>query len=304
MIVERWKPRPRGAIPVLAGYTILVTICAPLLARRYDLFPAILTLLGLAAILRERPAAAGICLGFGLSAKLYPAVLIPICCAYYLAGGDYRSVRRLLAGSAAAVAAVLAPFSAAGFESVFDFLRYHEMRGLQLESVPAGALLFVHVLGLTEVQLTFDYGAVHLVTPLGAAVLSALPVLQVLLIGGVTAGAFLQFRRDRIATGTVSSSTLCGAIVMALLAFIATNKVFSPQYVIWVLPFAALLPQPRAVLYGFISMLTIAIFPFYYAALMRIEPPAVILLNLRNLLLIGLLGWLLFARYDHETRTR
>ncbi|HEU4388018.1 MAG TPA: glycosyltransferase 87 family protein, partial [Blastocatellia bacterium] len=243
---------------------------------------------------------AGLCLGLGTAAKLYPAVLIPVFCAYYIARGDNRSVRRLIAGGTGAVLTIVAPFTVIGSTGFFDFLRYHQMRGLHVESVPAGVLLLAHVTGLTTVQLTFDYGAVHLVSSLADHVLTLLPVLTLLVLGAVILAAFLRFRDERLTTGEVSQRRLIEAIVLCLLAFIATNKVLSPQYVIWLLPFAALLRAPHTVVLGIICILTIVIFPFDYVNLMKIQTAAVVLLNVRNLLVIVLAAWLLISRPARE----
>jgi hypothetical protein len=297
-ILSSWKPRARRSWPVLAGYTAFALICGPLLTRRYDLFPALLTLLALAAILRDRATIAGILIGLGVTAKIYPAVLVPVFCAFYVAAGNYRALRRLIVGCASAAFAVVAPFALLGFEGFVESLRYHQMRGLQLESVPAGVLLLGDLIGLTEVQVRFDYGAVHLTSPLADRAVSLLPVSMVLLSAVVVVRAFSQFRSEQLAGGAVSTQRLCGAVVMSLLAFIATNKVFSPQYVIWLIPFAPMLRARQALLFGVICGLTIVIFPFEYGSLMRIQPLGVVLLNLRNLLLIGLMVWLLLAKAE------
>jgi hypothetical protein len=67
-----------------------------------------------------------------------------------------------------------------------------------------------------------------------------------------------------------------------------TNKVLSPQFVIWLLPFVALLPVPQYSLGLAATALTIVIFPFNYDGLVRLETPIVLLLNLRNLVLASL----------------
>jgi hypothetical protein len=69
------------------------------------------------------------------------------------------------------------------------------------------------------------------------------------------------------------------------------SKVLSPQYMLWLLP---LLPLAAGGLWGVgISAMflvacwtTTQIFPSYYGNLMRLEPEAINLLLLRNLLLV------------------
>jgi hypothetical protein len=286
----------RAAGPALALYALLVAVTAPLLPWRYDLFPALLTALALLCVVRQRPGWAGIWLGLGVAAKLYPAVLLLVFGAYYLAGKNRPALLRLALGSAGALAATLLPFVLIAPGPLLSFLRYHELRGLQLESLPAGVIVLAHVLGITPARLEFNYGALHVASPLAGAVLSWLPVAFVVLFGVVLVSGMARFREEQAADGRVSRESLVAYSVAALLAFIITNKVFSPQYVIWLLPFAPLLRLRQASALLAICALTIVLFPFNYEHLLGMELLPVLLLNLRNLLTVALLSWLLVDR--------
>jgi uncharacterized membrane protein len=286
----------RAAGPALALYALLVAVTAPLLPWRYDLFPALLTALALLCVVRQRPGWAGIWLGLGVAAKLYPAVLLLVFGAYYLAGKNRPALLRLALGSAGALAATLLPFVLIAPGPLLSFLRYHELRGLQLESLPAGVIVLAHVLGITPARLEFNYGALHVASPLAGAVLSWLPVAFVVLFGVVLVSGMARFREEQAADGRVARESLVAYSVAALLAFIITNKVFSPQYVIWLLPFAPLLRLRQASALLAICALTIVLFPFNYDHLLDMELLPVLLLNLRNLLTAALLGWLLVDR--------
>jgi uncharacterized membrane protein len=263
---------------------------------RYDLFPALLTALALLCLLRQRPGWAGIWLGLGIAAKLYPAALLLVFGAYYLASKNRPALLRLALGCAGALAATLLPFLLIAPGPLLSFLQYHELRGLQLESLPAGAIVLAHVLGMTSAQLAFNYGALHVDSPPAGAVLRWLPVVVVVIFGAVLAGCLARFREEQAAGGRVTSESLVAYSVAALLAFIVTNKVFSPQYVIWLLPFAPLLRLRQAGVLLAICAITIVLFPFNYDRLLSMELLPVLLLNLRNLLAVALLLWLLADR--------
>jgi Glycosyltransferase family 87 len=286
----------RAAGPALTLYALLVAVSAPLLPWRYDLFPALLTALALLCVLRQRPGWAGIWLGLGVAAKLYPAVLLPVFGAYYLAGKNRPALLRLALGSVGALAATLLPFVLIAPGPLLSFLQYHQLRGLQLESLPAGVIVLAHVLGRTPAQLAFNYGALHVEAPLAGAVLRWLPIVVVVTFGAVLAGCLARFREEQAAGGRVTSASLVAFSVAALLAFIVTNKVFSPQYIIWLLPFAPLLRLRQAGVLLAICALTILLFPFNYHRLLGMELLPVLLLNARNLLAVALLIWLLI---DH-----
>jgi hypothetical protein len=285
--------RPRRAVPALAIYTLFVAIVAPLLPWRYDLFPALLTALALLCVVRGRPSWAGLWLGLGVAAKLYPVVLLPIVGAYYLARADWRALIRVALGFAAALLLTLLPFAFVGPASLASFLRYHEMRGLQVESLPAGVIILAHVFGLVAAKLNFNYGALHLVSPLATPALRWLPLALLAIYGVVLVAALARFRHEQVASGAISNESLVAYLAAALLTFIVTNKVFSPQYLIWLLPFAPLLRRRQAALFAAICAITIVLFPFDYDDLLAMHLLPVLLLNLRNALVVALLAWLL-----------
>lgn len=298
------RPSRPAAVP-LAVYTLLVVLTAPLLPWRYDLFPALFTILALVAVLAGKPAQAGVWLGLGTAAKLYPVVLLPIVGAYYLASVDWRAVRRLGLGFAGALALVVLPLLLSGAGgAMMEFLHYHELRGLQLESLPAGLILLAHMAGAARVSLSFNYGALHLVSPLATATLRWLPLLFIALYGAVLLCALARFRQDQVRYGSIPSASLVAYLTAALLVFIATNKVFSPQYMIWLLPFVPLLRFRQLGIAVAAFLATIALFPYDYANLLALHDGPVLVLNMRNLLVAGLLVTLVARRRPSRSMLR
>jgi uncharacterized membrane protein len=286
--------------PTLALYALLVGVSAPLLPWRYDLFPALLTILALICVLQGRPAWAGLWVGLGIAAKLYPVVLLPIFGLYYLAGRHHRALLRMALGSAVAILLALLPFLFAftTLAQIFSFLSYHSLRGLQVESLPAGLIMLAFKGRLTTAEIAFNYGALHLASPWSQIILLLLPFAFIAMFSLVAVSAWGRFREECAASDQrrASAETLVAYLFAALLAFIATNKVFSPQYIVWLLPFAPLLRTRQTLLFLAIVALTITVFPFDYNQLLAMQKVPVVLLNLRNLLVIVLLGWLVIER--------
>ena len=81
---------------------------------------------------------------------------------------------------------------------------------------------------------------------------------------------------------------------------ILANKVLSPQYLVWLLPFAALLPGPQALLLVAASVLTTIEYPILFDALRSIDPFPVLVVNVRNAMLLALFVWILV---DSERRS-
>jgi hypothetical protein len=106
-----------------------------------------------------------------------------------------------------------------------------------------------------------------------------------LLVALVTTG-WSYWRTSRLGAPTLQGLVL--GMVGALLALILGNRVFSPQYVIWLLPFAPFLPGRLRWLTLGAFALTAVIFPFAYDGLIHLELVPVALLVARNLALVAL----------------
>jgi hypothetical protein len=124
-------------------------------------------------------------------------------------------------------------------------------------------------------------------------------IAQVLLTLALAVGALRAALRDRREAGGVTRSTLVNFIVATLLVVILSNKVLSPQYLVWLLPFAALLPGPQAMLLVAASVLTTIEYPILFDELRAIDPFPVLVVNVRNAMLFALFVWILI---DSERR--
>jgi hypothetical protein len=91
-----------------------------------------------------------------------------------------------------------------------------------------------------------------------------------------------------------------------ILGFIAFGKVLSPQYLIWLAPFFAALQTRGAAsgrwVYLGACVATILIYPWGMNRVVNFDPLGVLLLNGRNLLLVGLWIWLVFGPEETPSR--
>ena len=183
----------------------------------WDLIAVALATAGTLAYLRGRDGPAGVLLGLGAAAKLYPALLlIPFALGRWREGrsGD---ARRLVGATVLTWAAVNLPFAVFGFERWSEFFRFNSARGADWDS-----LWFI---GARPFDLVWDS---TLLNVLSAA---AFAVAAVLLWRAAS-------RRPGFRPWTFGFPLL--------VAFLLTNKVYSPQYGLWLLPwFAAAVPSLR-----------------------------------------------------------
>jgi hypothetical protein len=292
-VLTRQPGSPWAIRPVLGVYALLVFILAPVLVWRFDLFAALLAVLGLVAALRERPGVAGILLGLGALVKVFPAVLVPMLALRWLASRRAKPVVVLLGSFALLVGVVMAPFLVAAGNGALSFVDYQDARGLQIESLPGGLVLLANELIGVGATIAWLYRAFEVISPINDLLLSVQTPLMVALLAVVLGASWLRFRDDVRLVGRVSWEALVASMVAAVLALIVTNKVLSPQYLIWLLPFGPLLRRGPMLLLTIVCGLTTLIWPMLYEQLLALDAPVIVLLNVRNLLLCGLLCWLL-----------
>jgi hypothetical protein len=189
--------------------------------------------------------------------------------------------RRALVVFAAVLAVGLLPFAALAHAGSYNALAGQLHRHLQLESLGSSALL---ALG-RPVRVFFDAGAWSVAGSGAGPIAGAQSLLQVAAVV-LVALAFGRTRRNQPELKAACAATVTAVAVL--------GKVLSPQYLLWIAPFAALVP---VALVPFIAacLLTRAIFPGRYDALRALHDGPVALLAVRNLLLLAALALCLAA---------
>jgi Glycosyltransferase family 87 len=287
---------PEGAAAsraIAARVLVLVIVAAPSLAWRFDLLPAVLVALAILCALEGRASFAGVALGLGVLAKIYPLVLVPALAAVWLAPVDRRRLAGFGGGLVATVATGLLPVVLLAGDRAWGFVTYQADRGLQLETLPAGLILLVQGWNGARLPLTFDHGAVQVA---GTAAQLYLPV-QLLLSSicfvALAAITLTLYRRELRFRGAVQPRTIVAIASAFILLLLVTNKVFSVQYIVWLLPLAAFLSRGQFWLAAVIGALSVGIHPLFYKQLIEQDRAVVWLLNIRNGLVVALLVWVL-----------
>jgi hypothetical protein len=283
-------------LPILVGGAALA------IAWRFDLFAALLLAIALWATFADRPIVAGVALGLGVLAKLFPIVAAPALALAWLAPRDDGRLLRFGFATGLTVALGLLPFLAVAGTDALSFLGYQAQRGLEVESIGAGVVLLDGLARGQPVEMHSPFKAVEVFGPLAQSWLGLLPAMTLAGYGALAVAAWRAVRLDLALAGRVGTdrlTTVAGASVMVLLL---TSKIFSIQYIVWLVPFAAVLPRRKFWLAAAIVVLTMPIHPFLFAGLVAQEPLPILVLNLRNALLLALTLWVLVDLWRGRTR--
>jgi uncharacterized membrane protein len=187
--------------PLLLVYSVI----------NWDLFAILLMLLGWRAYIRQRYVAAGAWLALGTFAKLFPAFLLVFCLVELVRSWRARAtptaaadLTRFAASATVASVVVNVPFMVLAFHNWSYFWSFNASRNNH-----SGLLCWLHILSNTRLGPT-------------NAVLTAIT------LAALAIGAIAVWRSARVAH----------VAALVFFVFMLIEKVYSPQYTLWLVMFA------------------------------------------------------------------
>ena len=207
----------------------------PISLNTYDAWPALLAIVALALLLAGSAVAAFAVVGVAFAAKVYPVVLLPAALVFVWRTGGRDVALRALGAFAATAALLVVPFLVLAPHGLAESFRAQAGRGLQEESLAGSVLAVADRVGVYSATIVRRAG--HAISyDLIGSLPDALAVLSSVAQGlAVLAVAWLYLR------GRDDPRRLTAAFAAAVIGFLAFTRFFSPQYMVWVVPFAVLL---------------------------------------------------------------
>ncbi len=299
LLVSRQVKRTEGDSPVpfrLGWYTLFFASLCPLLAGRYDLAPTAMAFAACYSWSSGWRLLGGALAGVGALTKIFPGIAMAPELAREVFSARTWRVRGAIAFVLVLLSA-LVPWFLIGRGGVTDSLSLHGKRGLEIESVFAGIVLVVSRFVPIKLLIIDNFGSSNLYFKYHELVLTVIPALQA---GTLLLIAWLCVSRDGRNEFTYSAA--------AILGFIVTGKVLSPQYMIWLLPFIAVITGRGGMvarpLFLAACVLTRLIYPGPgFLGLLSNRLWAIALLNVRNAVLVSLLVCLVY-KAAHEGNGR
>jgi uncharacterized membrane protein len=251
----------------------------PISLNTYDSWPAFLTVAALALLVAARPAAAFALLGLAFAAKVYPLALVPPAAAYVWRTRGRSATLRSLAVFTGAAALVVVPFLVVAPHGLAESFRAQAARALQVESLGASVLGVADRLGWYSATIAHRTGhavSYDLAGSLPRGLAAASSILQVLAVLAVI-WLYLGGRDDE--------RRLAASFAAAVAGFLAFTRFLSPQYLVWLIPLAALL-GPAEWFVTAVALVLAQVWFFHYADVFALGSYIWLVLA-RDLLLLG-----------------
>jgi uncharacterized membrane protein len=213
----------------------------------WDMIAMALTALAMAAWAGKRGVLAGVLFGLAVATKFYPIVLLGALFLLCLRAGRLRSFWVTAAAAAVTWLVVNVPVAVAAFAGWSKFYRLNSTRGADW-----GSIWYFFETEHWPVLGSMGLGALNLVSLLLFVIACAL--IAVLILAAP--------RRPRLPQ----------AFFLILAAFLLVNKVWSPQYVIWLVPLVVL-ARPRLWSYVLWQVAEVGYFFAIWAYLITVSSP-------------------------------
>jgi hypothetical protein len=292
VFIERWISRQAARTYSL----LLIAGCAGTVLFRFDAVPAALTVLALVAMEKKRWALCALAIGAATAMKLYPAVLLPVVLALRLrdnavaeqtddTSGKWRDVGVMGAVFMTVMTLGLilpAVISTQAIHSA-SFLAGGAARPVEIESMPGTLLWLSHLAGVPLATVD-SYGSRNYASPLEPPLRIASVILILAGLSYVYWGVWRGIFKGR------------QAFLLAVGILVSTSKVFSPQYLIWLIPLVAITAR-LSLDWILVAALTLLEYPVLFSvAALDLRPSSglflafAIVLVLRNMALVIAVG--------------
>jgi len=254
-------------------WAIAALVVGPIMYTRFDIVPALFAVAFV--LLAGRPVLAGMSAALGFVVKLWPFILV-----IALPRAAWR--RGIVSFALSTIVLMVA--LALRFDGILSFLGNQRARGLQVEST--GALPYeLWALVAGRMKSGLEYGSYQVLMP-GAEIVGSVVFAIGLLVTALIAWWRFRGRLDSVSVGDMA--------LTVVLVSVATSRVYSPQYNIWLIAVAAVAlldPNSRmrrvVALVMATSILTQVIYPWFPFDLTDGNPPVVIVQALRIIALVA-----------------
>jgi hypothetical protein len=225
---------PDSTSKALTHSIILTAALGCISVRRYDACVALAISATLNGLATRRPIVTGISLAVGFALKVVPILLAPLVVFWYITRRDWNALRQAVVSGALCGGAIGAAYLAAARGHSLDFLYFHADRPVQIESTLGGILMLLKGLFPRIIEHTKNYGSDNVVSPIEPTLRHFAEILQASILVSIY---FLSYHKLKNEPDDRRKLILVNAAAGAgFVSFMCLGKVFSPQYMTWLIP--------------------------------------------------------------------
>jgi hypothetical protein len=221
----------------LLNAILLTAALGSIAVRRYDACVALAIAATFFGLATRRPILTGLSFGLGVALKGVPLLLAPILIVWFALRRDWVGLFRSGASAALCLGLTGLLYLMAAGPHWSDVFAYHADRPLQVETSYSGVLMLLKPLFPDIMTVKFSYGSHNVVSVVEPAFRRVAGLLEAAAILATYAIAYSRIKAapdDR--QKTIAAISAAGA---CLAAFVIFGKVFSAQYLTWLLPLGA-----------------------------------------------------------------
>ena len=241
-----WSKRTALAYLVLSAPMILF----PFLYVRIDLLSVFLATLGLGLARRGLERSGGVALAVSVFAKVWPAVVAPVLLIERKGRATVTAVIGVVVGAVAWVMWV-------GTTGPDQVLSFRGAKGWQIESLPG---IWFHMTDASRSHVESGAWRTFATMPGWSR-----PLLTALSLGTVLLAWGLAYRRRR--AGDDDSVVYGAAPLVCVLALLVFAPILSPQYILWMLPWAAITVAAGNRVQGWLTVVVTALTTYIFATI-------------------------------------
>ena len=261
----------------------VILIPSILIFQRFDTLAAALTLSSLVLFSKKKHLMGSFLLALAASIKLYPAIIFPI---YAMHLPKEERLDNILAFIIGLLIMFIPFFAFSSPAQISSFLNYHIDRPVQIESTWASLSIIFGKLG-EDLLITGGFGSMNIISE-SAQFFGKAGVFLFL--------AFLSAAYYYLSKKEKNEKILFTGAFILIAGAIAFSKVFSPQYIIWLIVIFPLIysdfKKDNYILWAVfaeILILTHLIYPVFYRELIMLNDIPVLILIARNVLFLILI---------------
>lgn len=277
------------------------------IVTRNDIFAAVLVVIAYWLFKKDHRYLAYVLIALAAMIKIYPIFFIIGFATYHVSKKDWRNLINCIATISSVCIMCELPFLILDPHSAFSYLSYHSEREIQIESVVASFMYAAYFMGHTDLYYIESHGSDNMLGDLPNLIAPHMNQMMFVAIATFSLLIFYILYVHHRSKGRIDAE-YCVYLVstIVILLFIIFSKVYSAQYMIWIL-----LLLPILIIYSksdkerlfFIVLIcifgTISACAAHYYTSLEIYLWLAELEAIKNALTVALLAFTVYLLYAH-----